>query len=220
MLEPDQPRTGQALGTLYTITMTVNKYVMDLTGASFAPATFLGTSVDMMASFPKLKANLIQAQNHVQDWTPISQTLGGGFIKLYEFNGSFKSSADEISQTLDAAKNNADGQPTQDQKQTISSRLQDLRDRLTSQREDIKQQKGQLKSFYDQVAAQAALDEALFVWQTVEGKYNSVIDDLNSADKSDRAFAELIHINAAEAAWDQLTNYCEQVVINNLKNTG
>jgi hypothetical protein len=69
-------------------------------------------------------------------------------------------------------------------------------------------------------AAQVALEEALSVWQTVEGKYNSVIDDLNSADKSDRAFAELIHINAAETAWDQLTNYCEQVVINNLKKTG
>jgi hypothetical protein len=284
MLGPDQARTQESLGTLYTLMLTVNRYVLELAVAKFSPAQILGVPVDMLSNFPGLKVSLQRSLAHAQTWGPISQSLIGGFAGLYRFNQWFKSDADQILTILNSAKSNPGGQPDTAQKQQITSCLRELLDWLTKQRRSVEKQQANLRAFYDLVAAdhaqlyagensihnaldrlrdqgiqdvlnalnsgvgsaaimtmiaaevstmmstlrgylvtlgsladsnqtaQVSLSLVLTVWQTIEAKYASVIDDLNSADKSQIAILVLLDIGTAKLAWDQLTTYCLQLI--------
>lgn len=61
-------------------------------------------------------------------------------------------------------------------------------------------------------SAQQVITQALVTWRTVEAKYTSLLDDLKAADRSSSALLELLDIKTAEAAWEQLTTYCQQIV--------
>ncbi len=284
MLEPDLPRTQEALGSLFSLMMTVNRYVVGVTAASFRPVTILGVEVDVLANFPSLKTNLQQSVAHAQTWGPISQSLFAEFVAIPRIGQSFRYNADQILAVLNAAQNNPDGQPNAAQKQQISACLRDLLGWLTTRRRSVEKQQVSVRTFYDLIVAdhtnlatgensiqtaldrlrtqgvqdvlnwlnsgigsgaimnmvanyvstmittltgylgifqtlvdsnqtaQVALNLTLVVWQTLEGKYSSVIDDLNDAERSARAILELRDIRTAQLAWDQLTAYCVQLV--------
>lgn len=60
-------------------------------------------------------------------------------------------------------------------------------------------------------AAQTAMSEVLTMWETLEGKLQSVIDDLNRAEADTVAIIQALDIQAAQTAWAQLTDFATKM---------
>jgi hypothetical protein len=155
MLAPDLASTEQALSNFVTVMKAIGTYNMALTTVNLGPIDVEGSSYDLFANFPVLKANIVAAQQHANTFMELNAFLTV-LIGVDNYNSAFQDQSGEILETLAAAGQNPNGQPTPAQQQSLTANLQSLLSALTTQQQSVQGLIGPAQTFADQLTTDHA----------------------------------------------------------------